>query len=254
MSDTITADTIDLSFLVGDRTGFEELDSSVMSLPFINILQDLSPQVKRKSETYVDGAEPGMFFNTGTSTAHEVLNVTVIKFEHVYLRWRPNRGGFFGQFNVEDVMRMRTSGEIFEESDGKLVDGDGNSYDEAYTYYLVLWDENDQPSIAVFSCTGSKLKEARRWNRELATRRLPNGQIALPYFSVYRMTVKVQSNEKGSWYGFTFEWQRFVSPNMFSDVTAERKELPQRTISYTALETTAVPAIETTGFEAPSGY
>lgn len=237
----------DFSFLVGNNEGFEDLNVNVMSLPFINILQDLSPQVKKKSDSYVEGAESGMFFNTGTKEVFAALAVTVIKFEHTFLRWRPNRGGYFGQFSPEEVLRLRQDGTLFEDADGTLVDGDGNEYQEAYTYYLVLWGENEQPSLALFSCTSSMLKEARRWNRELGTRRLPNGQPALPYFSVYRLRIKELSNDKGSWYGFEFEWKTFVSPSMFEDVKAERKELPNKQVSYAALETTAteVPAIET---------
>ena len=238
----------DFSFLVGDKAGFEDLNIDVMSLPFINILQDLSPQVKKKSDNYVEGAEPGMFFNTGTKEVFSYIDVTVIKFEHTFLRWRPNRGGYFGQFAPEEVLKMRQAGTVFEDVDGSLVDGDGNEYQEAYTYYLVLWGENELPSLCLFSCTSSMLKEARRWNRELGTRRLPNGQPALPYFSVYRLGIKELSNDKGSWYGFEFTWVNFVSPSMFEDVKAERKELPNRQVSYAALETTAaeVPAIETT--------
>ena len=115
----------DFSFLVGDKAGFEDLSIEVMSLPFINILQDLSPQVKKKSDNYVEGAEPGMFFNTGTKEVFAYLDVTVVKFEHTFLRWRPNRGGYFGQFSPEEVLKLRQSGTVFEDTDGSLVDGEG---------------------------------------------------------------------------------------------------------------------------------
>ena len=239
---------LDFSFLVGDKAGFEDLNMDVMSLPFISILQDLSPQVKKKSDSYVEGAEPGMFYNTGTKEVFSSLSVTVVKFEHTFLRWRPNRGGYFGQFSPEEVLKMRQTGSIFEDSDGSLTDINGNKYQETYTYYLVIWGADGTPSLALFSCSSSMLKEARRWNRDLSTRRLPNGQPALPYFSVYRLNIKELSNDKGSWYGFEFSWSAFVSPDMFEDVKAERAELPTRQVSYAVLEATnaEVPAIETT--------
>lgn len=241
----------DYSFLVGDKEGFEDLNINVMSLPFINILQDLSPQVKKKSADYVDGAEPGMFFNTGTKEVFDAVDVTVIKFEHTFLRWKPNRGGYFGQFSPADIMALRQAGRVYEDQGGTLLDADGNEYQEAYTYYLALWGSSEAPSIVLFSCTSSMLKEARRWNRDLATRRLPNGRPALPYFSVYRLSIKERSNEKGSWYGFEIAWKSFVSPSMFEDVKAERKELPNRSVSYAAL---AESAIEVQAIDAPAEY
>ena len=44
--------------------GMEQMGADDLALPFIRILGDLSPQVKKSKAEYVEGAEPGMLFNT----------------------------------------------------------------------------------------------------------------------------------------------------------------------------------------------
>ena len=44
--------------------GMEQMGGDDLALPFIRILGDLSPQVKKSKAEYVEGAEPGMLFNT----------------------------------------------------------------------------------------------------------------------------------------------------------------------------------------------
>ena len=41
-------------------------DSSEMQIPFIRILQAMSPQLKKREAEYIEGAEQGDMFNTVT--------------------------------------------------------------------------------------------------------------------------------------------------------------------------------------------
>src|SRR4051812_45080055 len=42
-----------------------------LAIPFLRVLQDLSPQVKKKDEAYVEGAEVGMFYESATKQLWE---------------------------------------------------------------------------------------------------------------------------------------------------------------------------------------
>ena len=44
--------------------GFSEVTSEDLSIPFIRVLAQLSPQVNKRDGKYVEGAEAGMLFNT----------------------------------------------------------------------------------------------------------------------------------------------------------------------------------------------
>ena len=55
--------------LFGDdlQKGFENMTQEDMALPFVRILGQLSPQVTEGDAKYIDGAKPGMVYNTVTS-------------------------------------------------------------------------------------------------------------------------------------------------------------------------------------------
>ena len=51
------------SMFEGDaHKGMEHMGADDLALPFIRILGDLSPQVKKSKAEYIEGAEPGMLF------------------------------------------------------------------------------------------------------------------------------------------------------------------------------------------------
>ena len=44
--------------------GFEQLTQDVIALPFLKVLQQLSPQLDSDKPEYIEGAKKGMFCNT----------------------------------------------------------------------------------------------------------------------------------------------------------------------------------------------
>ena len=59
--------------LFGDDVskGFENMTQEDMALPFVRILGQLSPQVTDGDAKYIDGAKPGMIYNTVTSELYD---------------------------------------------------------------------------------------------------------------------------------------------------------------------------------------
>jgi len=50
--------------------GFEDISTQTMAIPFIRVLQTLSPQLNKKKPEYVEEAQEGMFFNTVTKKVY----------------------------------------------------------------------------------------------------------------------------------------------------------------------------------------
>jgi hypothetical protein len=48
------------------QKGFENMTQEDMALPFVRILGQLSPQVTDGDAKYIEGAKPGMIYNTVT--------------------------------------------------------------------------------------------------------------------------------------------------------------------------------------------
>ena len=64
--------TVDADMFMTDaltQSGLENINSADdQALPFLKVLSQLSPQCNKTSNNYVEGAEPGMIYNTVSGT------------------------------------------------------------------------------------------------------------------------------------------------------------------------------------------
>ena len=77
-------------------TGFAEVSAEDMSIPFLRILDKGSPQVNKRDGAYVEGAEPGMIYNTVANEVYDgEVGVTVIPcyFNRRFIEWKPRESG-----------------------------------------------------------------------------------------------------------------------------------------------------------------
>jgi hypothetical protein len=210
---------------------FREINQGTMSVPFVRILQSLSPQTKKNDPGYVEGAEEGLFFNTVTKRVYGgAISFIPLKFEHVYIEWRPNRGGFVGYHDLSNAERLAV-----EKDFGKWKTADGNLLQENYVYMGVIAGYESE-GVVVLSLSSSMIKTARDWNRLMTTHVMPNGRKALPYYIVWRLDAEYVSNDKGSWYVPKVAFERYITEAQYAVVGTERKALPARQVDYAQLE------------------
>ena len=53
------------------NTSFSKMGSEDFALPFLRVLGQLSPETNKRDAKYVEGAEPGMIFNTVTKQLYD---------------------------------------------------------------------------------------------------------------------------------------------------------------------------------------
>lgn len=191
--------------------GFENQTREDIAIPFISVLQGLSPQVSKGT---VEGARPGMLFNTVTEELYdpkEGLIFVPSYTEHVYVEWVPRKegGGFVAihQVNDETVKKAKEEAEEF----GKLkIDREGggqNDLVETFYVYGTLLDEDYEPvSMAVIAFTSTKIKIYRRWNTSLRmfTIKTDDGRKVRPplFAHTVRITTAEESNSEGDYFNF----------------------------------------------------
>lgn len=222
----------------GDMAGFEDLGTDTMAVPFIKLLQDLSPQCKKSSEDYNPDAEPGQFCNTITGKLYETpMKFVVGKFTRIYTEWKPNRGGFQGSHAPELVEKMIASGELAPNEKNKLVSiQTGNEFSENYVYYVLLPDHLED-EVCVLSFSSTQLKAARKLNRALSTTYIPGTkQKAMPYFMIWELSTVLRSNDQGDWYSPVITMHSFVNQELLGHVVEERKQLPEKRLDMSLLE------------------
>lgn len=223
--------------LDGALMGFEDLSRETIAVPFVRIMQAQTPQCDEMSDTYIDGARPGKFFRTlPPDVWAPPVKIVVLFFKVYFIAWRPNRGGFAGMFSPREIDNLTARGAVVKNAQGFYSFSDGTAdLQETYTYTCVNVDKlADGPFN--FPLVSTQLKEAKKFNFLLRTTRLPHNRPALPYFSVWNMGTAAQKNEKGSWYGVSFAWDRFVTKEELDAIVELRKTLVDIKPDFAAMD------------------
>jgi hypothetical protein len=191
-----------------------EFEKGEIAIPFVKILQSMSPQCKRAEDGYVSGSEEGDLFHTILNRPFKKLYFIPCQFQHLLIQWknRESGGGFVAAYEAGDPLVPATVRQDFRE----VVKDDPESYiDNTLQYVCLIFDE-DMTNLgpAVLSFKSSQLKYARRFNASLAAKKLKRADgstFRAPIFShIYELTTQPERNDKGSWFSFALGEGVFV--------------------------------------------
>lgn len=195
------------------RRGSEGVAAEDMSLPRLEIIQDLSPQRKKSEPQYIEGAEEGMAFNTASNELYGT-EVTIIPvfFRKEFLLWKDRKagGGFGGAFNtLEDA----------EEERDRKEDPDKWQVNDTQQHFCLLVHPDctpDNPHVeeVVLSLSRSKMKAGRKLNTLVQQAGVDRWGRA------YKFGVVQDSNENGTYYNWSVKQCGFT-PKFLADL-AER--------------------------------
>jgi hypothetical protein len=187
-------------FFQDDYTGFENVTSDMLKIPFLKIAQDMSPQTKKRNSEYIEGLEPGMFFNNVTEEIYgEKVDAVILGVLRKYIEWGPDRGGLVRQYSVEEFEAIRETCS-FDKSAAGHVTAEGNVIRESRNFFIFLPDFPDE-GIMILSFMSTALEDASKWIMKASTRKDPKGR-KLPIFGgLWELAVGEKGNDKGSWYG-----------------------------------------------------
>jgi len=190
--------------------GFENQTSADTTVPFLGLLQALSPQIKPGG---VAGAQQGMLINTVSEELFDgeegVLFVPSTT-EHCYVEWVPIKqgGGYVGRHELgSDVVVKATDQFKFNE----LKTEAGNDLIETFYVYGVLCPEAGLPQPIVIAITSTKIGVYKKWMGKLRSyvHVLDDGvttQIPPLFSHLTRITSKTQVNSAGQEsYNFVFQ-------------------------------------------------
>lgn len=186
--------------------GIEGMGRDDVALPFIRVLQSLSPEVSQRSENFVEDAEPGMFFNTVTEElwpGEDGIRIIPCQFEKVYNEWVPRNegGGFVASYDpmhplVRDLLDKR-------EGFDQMITPDGNHLTDTINWYVLVLSRDGAWQPAILSFTSTKMKSARRLNALVAGKRMEHDgkRFTPPSFTfVYRVRTVETENDQGRFF------------------------------------------------------
>ena len=197
----------DIMDFAGEGAAF---DSSEMQIPFLRVLQALSPQLNKKKSEYIDGASSGDMYNTVTNQYFDgEEGVVVIPcFQTTkYLEFTPREqgGGFRGEIPANDPILTRT-----ERNGAKEMLPNGNELVKSDQHYCLLVEADGSFQPVVVDMKSTQLKVSRRWKTQIAMQKVTHpktGQLITPpvFATQWKLTTTEESNDQGSWANYQIE-------------------------------------------------
>lgn len=219
--------------------GFEGADKDSFAIPFLQILQKMSPMVDEDDAKHVEGAKAGMLYNTVTQKLYDGkagIRIVPCAYRRSFIQWGGREaadGGFKGEFTPEQIVAMQASGEIVT-VDGKLLKplADGTTHDKKSDYYadtrahfvLIVDEETGETGQAILSLSSSQIKASKMLLTALQQKKVdtPNGKRTPPTFANFvKLTTFGQSNDKGAWSAARMELDGLVTnADVFNEAKA----------------------------------
>jgi len=202
-----------LDELTADSAQYEEkLGKDDVSIPFLGILQSLSPQCIDGDGAYMEDARPGMFLNNVSMTLYEGKQEGVLilplKYNSSYIEWIPRSagGGFVKEYSIAEGSTINTQ---LNDINHDIITEDsplgtpGNQLSLTHTHFVFIVDPKTSSfEPAVISMTATQVKYSKKWNMVISTAKLPTNppRKAPRFFNLYRATTNLEKNDQGSWY------------------------------------------------------
>ena len=185
--------------------GLGKIGQEDLALPFLKILGQLSPEVNKRDGKYVEGAEPGMIFNSVSGDLYDGakgIDVIPAFYKLEYVEWKDRGEGAGGPVAVHD-----SSSDIMSQTkaDANYKDRlpNGNYVEKTASHFVII--TGDSPSTALISMKSTQLKISRKWNSMMSGIKLKgkNGLYTPASFShIYKLKTTQMSNDKGTWFGW----------------------------------------------------
>ena len=192
-------------FVEDAAKGLGNIGQQDLALPFLKILGQLSPEVNKRDGKYVEGAEPGMIYNSVSGELYDGakgINVIPAFYKLEYVEWKDRGEGSGGPVAVHD-----SSSDIMSQTkaDANFKDRlpNGNYVEKTASHFVII--TGDSPTTALISMKSTQLKISRKWNSMMSGIKLKgkNGLFTPASFShIYRLKTTQMSNDKGTWFGW----------------------------------------------------
>ena len=185
--------------------GLGAIGQEDLALPFLKILGQLSPEVNKRDGKYVEGAEPGMIYNSVSGDLYDgVKGIDVIPcfYKLEYIEWKDRGEGPGAPVAIydssSDIMSKTTPDANYKD---RLPNG--NYIEKTASHFVIV--SGDSPSTALISMKSTQLKISRKWNSMMSGIKMKgkNGLFTPASFShIYRLKTTQMSNDKGTWFGW----------------------------------------------------
>lgn len=193
-------------------TGMEEVDNDSFSIPYLIILQALSPIVQDNADN--PDIRQGMIYNTSSSEAFKELEFIPCHFQRRFVCWDTSgtTGGFMGVFTPAELDALEKAGQLEKGDNGRWqwTDSQGRTGQMVDTrmHYVLYHNPNTGAwEPAVMSLSKTQVKHSKRLMTMIRTIqfKIKDKLINPPsWANIYKATVAKEKNDLGQWWGWSF--------------------------------------------------
>ena len=184
--------------------GFDNMDRSELSIPYLNLLQPMSPQLQE-----LEDAKAGEILNTLTEETTKNLLIVPIHREHHFVEYAPRSagGGVIARRSANDpaVQQLRAEQGRF----GKLTTREGNELIETFYLYVGILDEPEDQffsGMAIIPFTSTKIKVYQKMMTRLRSSRVEvePGVFETPplYANLLLLGTAQEKNKHGTFFNY----------------------------------------------------
>jgi hypothetical protein len=216
-STVVTLDT--LEDLAGDGLDFT---SSDLKIPFLKIVQALSPEMRASDAAYNPDAREGMVVNSLTGELFDgAEGITIIPcvYKKVSIEWRPRKQGG-GLQGVRPYYKPDYE-ECIKDENFNFVLPNGNILEETAEYYVLQIKDRAAETYerAVIAMSRSQLEPSRKLNTLIAKVQSPNregtGFFTPPLYASEIILRTVTKTKDGNSYSIWLpQWSTLTTKNL----------------------------------------
>lgn len=208
--DKLPAEYVDFGEDAG--RGLEGASRNELLTPFVGVVHYSCPQIMEGDPKYIEGARPGMLFNTATkqlSDGKKGISFVPVSREHLYTEWVPRDagGGFRGVRSITDPMVAA----LKKEQGGfkRLITPDNTELVEQFNLYFLYNPDGeditaDNAQEAVMAFTSTKIQGYKAMFTIASAIRYPgpnNSMITPPLFAHrWHLNTVPKKNDEGPFF------------------------------------------------------
>jgi hypothetical protein len=189
--------------------GQADITASDVSIPFLRILQQMSPQCVRSKGEYIEGAQAGQIFNTVTGELWDQNNGPIIvpcSYNFKYIVWADRQSkthdGIQSTYTRMDEQAGRLPSTTRDNRNREITE-DGHILTPTSEFYiLIVNEETGTFEQAVVSCSSTQLTPAKKWNaiiKQQIQHTAKGPKPAAIFSRSYKTRTIDRSNDDGDW-------------------------------------------------------
>jgi hypothetical protein len=183
-----------------DHESFGEMSKADIAIPFLVVLQPLSPQCTPGHAKEVEGARPGMIYQTVTGELFTSVTVVPAEYKRTFIEWVPRDKG--GGFRGERGLEFERVFESARNEKGRAILDNGNELADTRSWYVMVVREDGTRFPAIISMGSSQIVVSKKWNAmQITPPPSHSGPLGRSSYAWQLRTV-LNKNEKGSWFGW----------------------------------------------------